>query len=301
MSWRSLLPLMLLGGCTLRPDFIPPPQQVFKGFQALPRPVRDLPVGALWIDGIGAYGPGAADGEVERMPGISSVAVDSDLAASLSLGFLQYLDLDPTLRTKVAVRLNDVTLVRVKDLSRLEGPGGQPRIYEALRVGSATITASREAGLAIEARALERGLPVFGRGSSGGRRTFTLEAKDVYLAVHVATLRPIRSKAVRVSLKRTVRPFVLHGLRVAVSGNIGSACLKAELMVSKGTGVVVGPAEFDPRQPAAMTLAAPIGTAHGLFQRLAIAPDGDPAADCAVRFALDGTELVSSNARPTAR
>lgn len=288
-----LLLLLLLGGCTARPAFIPPPQRAFAGYQALLRPARELAVGALWIDGHGTYGPGAAPDNIETLPGIGAVVIDNDLGVSLSLGFLQYLDLDPTLQNKVAVRLNDVTLLRVKDMTRLQGPSEQPRVYEALRAGSATITTTKEVGLAIEARAIEQGLPVFGRGSSGRRSTFSIEAKDVYLAVRIATLRAVGSRPHRMVLGREPESVELHGLTVRVSSGRSDSCQKGEVSAFKGSGIVVPPMEFDPRTPVELKLAAPVGNRAALFDRLSIKPDVAPASPCAVSVALKGSELVS--------
>lgn len=292
MKRSAFLLLLLLGACTARPAFIPPPQRAFADYQALPRPARELAVGALWIDGHGTYGPGAAPDNIETLPGISAVAIDNDLGASLSLGFLQYLDLDPTLQNKVTVRLNDVTLVRVKDMTRLQGPSEQPRVYEALRAGSATITTTKEVGLAIEARAIEQSLPVFGRGSTGRRSTFSIEVKDVYLAVRIATLRAASSRLYRIRLGPEPESVELHGLTLRVSSDRSDNCRTGEVSASKGSGIVVPPTEFDPRTPVELKLAAPVGDGAALFDRLSIRPQVGPPHSCAVRVALEGAELV---------
>lgn len=293
MRWLLIAPLVVLGACTTRPAFVPPPQKLFANFQALPRPVREIAPGALWIQHHGPQGAGAALDNLETQAGISSVVVDNDLHAALSLGFLQYLDLDPSLQSKVSVRLNDVTLVRVKDMAKLDGPGEQPRIYEALRAGSATITTTREIGIAIESRIADQGMPVFGRGSSGKRSSFTVEAKDVYLAVHVASLRSVRTKPVRLQLKAELRRVQLHGLDVQVVTDPKTKCQSAELIAFKGGGQALERTEIDPRKRVEIMLAAPIGLGRALFNRIAIEPDRQSSQRCAIRLALRGTALVS--------
>lgn len=291
MRWQPILVVLVLGACTVRPAFIPAPRKVFDHFVALPRPVHDLAVGALWIEGHGTYGAGAAPDNLETQAGISGVTIDNDLAASLSLGFLQYLDLDPTLQSKVTVRLNDVTLVRVKDMSALGEPVEQPRVYEALRAGSATITAMKDVGVAIEASASEHGLPVVGRGSSGRQSTFSIEAKDVYLAVRIATLQTVSSTPVRVRLGAKPESIEIDGLEVQVSSAASEDCRKGELGASKGRGVVVTPTEFDPRTAVSLELSAPIGARSSFFDHLSIQPDAARQHGCAVLIALTGTAL----------
>ena len=293
MRWRAILPILLLGACTARPAFIPAPQRVFAHFQALPRPARNLAVGALWIDGHGAFGPGAGADNLETQQGISGVTTDNGLAASLSLGFLQYLDLDPSLQSKVMVRLNDVTLVQVKDMAKLDGPKEQPRVYEALRVGSATITANNEVGVAIEARASERGLPVFAHGSSGRQSTFSIEAKDVYLAVHVAMSRAVSSRPITLRVEAQPQSARLNGLTVLASGDATSPCEHATLSATKGAGVALVSTQVDLRVSAELMLATPVGDKGKLFDRLSIEPVSESSGQCAVRLALKGTELVS--------
>jgi hypothetical protein len=191
------------------------------------------------------------------------------------------------------VRLNDVTLVQVKDMRKLEGPRGQPRVYEALRVGSATITAARDVGLAIEARATKQGLPVFGRGSSGQRSTFSIEAKDVYLAVHIATTIAVSSPSVRMRLRSQPQSVQLTGLSVQVSDDGAVACEKVELSATKGIGVAIAPVEFDPRVPIELKLGVPIADNAVLFERLSIKPDAVTSGQCGIRITLEGTALTS--------
>lgn len=292
MRGQFLVLALLLGACTTRPAFIPPPHKAFAHFRALPRPVRDLPVGALWIEGHGAYGPGAAADNLETLPGITGVTIDSDLSASLTLGFLQYLDLDPSFQRKVSVRLNDVSLVQVRDMARLAGPGAQPRVYAGLRVGSATITTTSDTGVAIEARATEYGLPVFGRGNSGRRSTFSIEVKDVYLAAHVATLRTAVSRGIAIELSSSARTVALAGVMLTVSADPG--CRHGTLRATKGDGIVAEAPGWDPRAESRVALAAPVSAGAALFDSVSIRPIGRSATGCSIGLALVGTELVST-------
>lgn len=292
MRWLAAL-CLLVSACTSRPAFIPPPQRIFADFQALRRPASNIAVGALWVEGHGTYGPGATPDNLETLAGISGVVIDNQLQATLSLGLLQYLDLDPSLQSKLSVRLNELTLVRVKDMATLEGPSEQARIYEALRVGNATITTTSELGVAIEARIAEQDLPLLGRGSSGKRSSFTIELKDVYLAVHVATLLSVRSKPLRLLLKSAPQRLKLHGLAVQAQTPEGEGCHKATVSVSNGGGTILEPTEFDPQKPAAMSLAAPVAVGKALFDHISIEPETRWPKRCAIRLTLRGTALVT--------
>lgn len=292
MRWLPAL-CLLVCACTTRPAFIPAPQRIFADFQALSRPAGNVAVGALWIEGHGIHGPGAMADNLETLAGISGIVIDNELQGTLSLGVLQYLDLDPSLHSKVSVRLNEVTLVRVKDMARLEGPSEQPRIYEALRVGTATIATTGDVGLAIEAHIAEQGLPVLGRGSTGRRSSFTIEVKDVYLAVHVATLRSLRSKPFRLLLTSAPQSLKLHGLTVQTHNTAGQGCHQATVSVSKGGAMILEPTEFDPQKPAAMSLAAPVAVGKALFDHISIEPETRWPKRCAIRLTLRGTALVT--------
>ncbi len=100
------------------------------------------------------------------------------------------------------MRLADVTIVRVKDLSKLPGPAGEPRIYEALRAGTITIATESDINLDLETRPGAVKIPVLGRADTGRRRSFSIDGKDMFIAFRVATLKTTRSEDVELPLRR---------------------------------------------------------------------------------------------------
>jgi hypothetical protein len=204
MALCTTLALMTTS-CVGRPGFIPTTRHIYERFTPLAEPRPDVPVGALWIDGYGATGDGAATDNQETVRSLSGFTFDADFQASLTLGVLKFLDLDPSLRKKVVARFNDLSIIRVRDWSKLTGPTGEPRIYEALKAGTISITTTGSGGLDIESHALSQSTPVIGRGATGITRTFVIDGKDLVFAIHVASYRPIATKpiVVMVSPKRS--------------------------------------------------------------------------------------------------
>jgi hypothetical protein len=94
-----------------------------------------------------------------------------------------------------------VSIVRVKDISKLPFPD-QPHVYAALKAATITITADGSTGLDIENRAISQHLPIFSRGTTGLARTFTIDGRDLYFAVHVAKLKQSRSRQTTVELRQ---------------------------------------------------------------------------------------------------
>jgi hypothetical protein len=191
-----------ISGCVGRPGFIPTTRHLYDRFTPLAEPRPEVPVGALWIEGYGATGEGAVADNIVTTRSLSGFTFDADFQASLTLGLLKFLDLDPSYRKKVLARFADLSIIQVKDWSKLSGPVGEPRIYEALKAGTISITATGTAGLDIESRALSQDTPVIGRGTTGLARTFVIDGKDLVFAIHVASYRPVRTEPVRVTVSR---------------------------------------------------------------------------------------------------
>lgn len=181
----ALLPV-LLSSCVVRPAFVPRPSGIYQRFTALTEPRVELPVGALWVTGYGPSGPGAAADNLVTERSLSGITFDNDLQLSFTAGLLKFFDLDPSIRNKVTARLADMSIVRVRDLAALPGPAGQPRLYEAVKVGTVTITTTRDVGLDIQSHALAQGLAVIERGSTGAIRTYTIEGRDIFFAYRLA-------------------------------------------------------------------------------------------------------------------
>ena len=191
------------------PRFIPSPKQAFEEFVALNAPRPEVPVGALWIDGYGPNGPGAAPDNLETTRSLTGMVIDNNLQLSLTAGLFDFIGIEPRFRKHYSARFTDLSIVKVKDVTKLTGPPGEPRIIEAIKAGSVTITSDGEVGL--NART---GFEIAGsEASATNSRTHnnSIEGRDLFVAVRVATLKIVRSPT---------REILLRGSTEAGSGMI---------------------------------------------------------------------------------
>lgn len=181
-------------GCASAPAFVPRPGEVYQGFSAIADPKPEVAVGALWVQGYGPFGEGAAADNLVTLRGLSGFSATGDLQLSLTLGLGSLLHIDPQYRTKISARFSDLSVVRVKDVAKLSGPSGQPRIYEALKAGTITVTADKSLGLDFDAQVKTSHFPVLGRGDTGRTQSLTIDGKDMYLAYRVVTPAAVRGR-----------------------------------------------------------------------------------------------------------
>ena len=186
------------------PEFAPNPRQAFDGFVAINPPRVDVPIGALWIDGFGPTGEGASQDNLETVRSLNGLTIDKNLQLSLSLGLFNLLGIDPKARDHYVARFTDLAIVRVKDVSRLSGIKGEPRIIAALKAGSVTISSDSEIGLNGQSIGWQQ-TSVQGSGTSDRARSYSIEARDMFIAIRVATSEVTRSKEQVLELRKDGR------------------------------------------------------------------------------------------------
>ncbi len=184
--------LLLSAGAVAAPEFAPSPRQAFEGFVAINPPRPEVPIGALWINGYGPTGEGAAPNNLETVRSVSALMIDKGFQLALSVGLLDLLGIDPKARDRYTARFTDLSIVRVKDVGRLSGPKGEPRIIEALKAASVTVSSDSELGL--NGQSLGWQSPVRGSTTNGRTKSYSIEARDMFIAVRVATPEITRSK-----------------------------------------------------------------------------------------------------------
>jgi hypothetical protein len=201
------------------PNFVPKPSEVYEGYVALEMPRTEVPVGALWVQDYGPSGEGAAGDNLVTERSLSQITINADLHFGLTAGILNLFGLDPSYRNKVSARFGDLSIVRVRDMTKLFGPASEPRIYEAIRAGSVTISTDNEVGLDLETRALGRNLPVVGRSDNGRRRSFSIDGKDMFIAFRVASQEVVKSAVEKVRFERLEAGWVgtVGGRRLVLS------------------------------------------------------------------------------------
>ncbi len=192
MSGRSCL--AFLCACSLlvpsplgaAPAFVPSPRQAFEGFVAINAPRPEVPVGALWIDGFGPTGEAASADNLETVRSLNGVTIDKGLQLQLTAGLFSLLGIEPRLRGRYTARFTDLTIVRVKDVSRLAGPKGEPRIIEAVKAASIIVSTDGELGL--NGRTLGwQPREVEASTSNARTRFYAIEGRDLFIAMRVAT------------------------------------------------------------------------------------------------------------------
>ena len=160
-----------------------------------------MPLGALWIQGYGPTGEGAATDNLVTVKSLNGVTIDRNTQISLFSGILNLLGVDPSYRSRVSIRLGNVTIVRVKDISKLEGPAGEPRLFEALKAGTVTISTENDAGLGLSSRYSPTST-ITGRGDASRKRSFSIDGSDLFIAFRVATLKETAAKEIELPLRR---------------------------------------------------------------------------------------------------
>lgn len=192
MSRRSCL--TVLCACSLLvpsrlgagPAFVPSPRQSFEGFVAINAPRPEVPVGALWIDGFGPTGEAASADNLESVRSLNGVTIDKGLQLQLTAGLFGLLGIEPRLRDRYTARFTDLTIVRVKDVTRLAGPKGEPRIIEAVKAASIIVSTDGELGL--NGRTLGWQPSEVEASSTNARtRNYAIEGRDLFIAMRVAT------------------------------------------------------------------------------------------------------------------
>lgn len=184
------------------PDFVPQPSDIYERFSAFEEPRSDVPVGALWIQGYGAFGDGAAPDNLATIKSLSGVVMTRELQLGLAAGILNLFGIDPGYKKNISARFSDLTIVKVKDVAKLSGPAGEPRIVEALRAGSITISTDSDISLDLQKRGLPGSFPVTGRTDAGRRKTWTIDGKDMFIAFRVGTLSEVRGEERDFPLRR---------------------------------------------------------------------------------------------------
>ena len=224
-------------GAAGTPDFIPNPSNAFEDFEALEQPRADLPVGALWVQGFGPYGPGAALENIETVRSLSGFALNREMQLRLTLGIASLLKLDPGYRSRVSARFSELSIVRVKDASKLEGPAGEPRVYEALKAGTITITTDSDLSADLDGSISSAGVPILGRGDNGRVRSFTIDGKDMFIAFRVVTSKQVRSQPDVARLRPIGQSLgaVIHGheIHLDAAGLNQCLCAAADLEAAK--------------------------------------------------------------------
>jgi hypothetical protein len=266
------------------PDFVPKPTQAYDGFIALNPPRANVPVGSLWVDGYGPTGDAAVSSNLETVRSLNGMSIDHNLQLNLSAGLFELIGIDPRLRDHYTARFTDLSIVRVKDVSQLAGAPGEPRIIEALKAGSVTVSSEGEMGLSARTTGFEM-KDVQGNVASGRSRTKMIEGRDLFIAIRVATLELIASKERTSELEATLsddriadiddyRVYIRSGC-IPLTSTAAPACAAASAAIVKlSTHPSAVPSTFQPfDETGSVDLKLPVPTTDGkggLYDRIIV-------------------------------
>jgi hypothetical protein len=277
---RPLLKLALVlailpASASAAPTFAPNPRQAFEGFAAINPPRADVPVGALWINDYGPTGDGAGKDNLETVRSLNGVTIDKNMQLSLSLGLFQLFGIDPKARDHYTAHFTDLSLVRVKDMGALTGPKGEPRIIEALKAGSVSISSDTEIGLNGQNAVWQRGT-VQASGNADRSRVYSIEARDMFIAIHVATPEITQSKEQVLRIADDGASARIDDFLIAIRQGhcVQTASCKPELGVMKINTQMpanVATSPLEPSDSVGLPLPVPISDGQGgLYTKLAL-------------------------------
>jgi hypothetical protein len=196
--------LLVISGAYAAPEFAPNPRQAFEGFAAINPPRASVPVGALWIEKFGPTGPGALTDNLESERSLNVLTIDKNLQLALSIGLLDLIGINPKLRNHYVARFSDLSVIRVKDITKLDGPKGEPRIIEALKAGSIII--SSDSGFSLNAQTVGfQQRNASGTTANDRARFYSIEARDMIIAIHVATPELVKSEVRELRLSKDLK------------------------------------------------------------------------------------------------
>jgi hypothetical protein len=187
--------------------------------------------------------------------------------------------IEPRLRHHYSARFTDLSIIRVKDISRLAGPHGEPRIIEAMKAASIQISSDGEVGLNGRTGWLLQDYEGTTNNASGKR--YNIEGRDLFIAIRIATQELVASDPQQLRLEqdgddRTGRIDDFE-IRVRQEGCPGSADCSAPVSVAV-TKLSTHPSEpatefvsVDPAGGAKLQLPVPIADHEGgLYTHLTV-------------------------------
>lgn len=294
--------LILSAPSLAAPDFVPSPKLAFEGFTAINPPRPEVPVGALWVDGYGATGPKAPDDNVETVRSLTGVNMEKELQLNLSAAILQLVGIDPRYRDRYTARFTDLSIVRVKDPEKLDGPAGELRILEALKAGSVIV--STDGDLGLNAQTLLWG-PANSDGNltSGRRKANSIEGRDMVVAIKVGRLEQSqgRERKVRGVKEGEIIQLELDGARLSLRRSEcrldPGGCLAVSAFVGRNADAS-DTAQWkrlpDEGSPLRLPLAVPVSDGKGgLYEAIELRRGPCAASDC-LQPATISTRLIGS-------
>ena len=218
---------------------------------------------------------------IETVRSLNGLTVDKTLQLSLSAGLFSFLGIDPHLRSHFTAHFTDLTVVRVKDIALLAGPAGEPHIVEALKAGGITVTSDSDAGLAARTLGFDQS-KLSGQMANDRSRSFSIDGRDLFVAIRVATREPIEGPEHEFKLEATgpssgnirISEYELAIANIGcVKQGISGCTGPTAVSLAKATSPSVAPTSvlFDATGSADLSLPMPLSDGgSGLYTKLAV-------------------------------
>lgn len=158
---------------------------MFKDYTPISTPQSDVPVGAQWVPGIGPAGDAADSSNIRVSKGAANVDLSGNSQKSIGFSLASFLGLNGEKAKKTKIKLENISIYRVKDFSALKVGAGQQAITAAVKAGSISIESDEATVADIKAAASARGIPISGEFGSGKSKKLVLNGSDLFVAFQV--------------------------------------------------------------------------------------------------------------------
>lgn len=173
-------------------------------------PRADVPVGAVWQQGIGPNGAGAPPEALQLSAAPSVMTSNSQFKLGAELSILQWLGLTTSLAGTTKVNITDVQTLTVKDITALRVQPGNQVIYEAVKVGGFSVQTDSSSQAAMKAALEQRSLNV--KAETGN--SLVVSGSNLYVAYRVITLNAPKIISRKKQELRYEREFQLGSYRL---------------------------------------------------------------------------------------
>lgn len=151
----------------------------------------------MWIPGSGPSGDVPA-GAVVTVKSESAFTMSATDRKAIGFSLAKFLGLSLSSNSIYDVKLGDVSIYRVKDVTALPYRSGQQFILEGIKAASIEITLTRDSGQNLSAAASAKGLDASLTANGTSKSTLSIKGADLFLAFQVSEFGPAQLKETKV-------------------------------------------------------------------------------------------------------
>ncbi len=159
---------------------------VLSGYQLLSNPRTAIPIGAVWYQATGPNGNGAASENIVTDDGAAVFKFTQVQRRVLAANVASFIGLTGVQAKQVVVDLEDLKVVRVKDIFQLDVTADDSILYEGISAGRMTFRYRRGLGLDLGSKFAAKNIPVVdAKLTTGNIESVTVDGSNLYLAYRV--------------------------------------------------------------------------------------------------------------------